>query len=142
MRNVARALTRRDHAITGTLLRRPFVAASCKAINKVIDSTPVMEPAATAIAAAFSAVSLAGLESATKIIKSNLRNAATSHRGIFLWVTLRLEISTGLRGPSGASLFFQSPRDGGFLRIKLLRPERKIARGLSSPVTPSLPISL
>src|SRR2546429_9702819 len=73
MRNVARASTRKDHVITGTLLRRPFAAASCKAINKAIDSTPVMETAATAttaiVPAAFSAAF--GLESA--------QNKNTSH---------------------------------------------------------------
>src|SRR5437762_6539150 len=70
MRNVVRASTLRDHTTTRMLLRKPFAAASCKAMNKAIDSTRVMETAATD-EAAFSAVSLAGLESATDIIRSN-----------------------------------------------------------------------
>src|SRR5438552_8282101 len=95
MRNVVRALTRRDHTITGTLLRRPFAAASCKAINKAIDSTPVMETAVTATPAiapaAFSAVSLAGLESATN--RSHLEMPRLHIAAFFFWVTLHLEIS-------------------------------------------------
>src|SRR5438552_17599284 len=78
MRNVVRAIARRDHTIGGMLLRRPFAAASSKAMPKVIDSTAVMETAATAtaataIAAAFSAVSLAGLESAETANRPHLK---------------------------------------------------------------------
>src|SRR5437763_4747875 len=73
MRNVVRTIARRDHTIGGTLLRRPFAAASSKAMPKVIDSTAVMETAATAIEAAFSAVSLAGLALANNINRSHLK---------------------------------------------------------------------
>ena len=69
MRKVVKVSTRRDHTITGTLLRRPFAAASCKAMSKAIDNTAVMETAVTD-EAAFSAVSLAGLESASNIKRS------------------------------------------------------------------------
>src|SRR5438128_11190547 len=88
MRNVVRALTRRDHTFTGTLLRRPFAAASCKAINKAIDSTAVMGTAATATPAiapaAFSAASLAGLESATNINRSHLKMPRRTSRHFLL----------------------------------------------------------
>ena len=87
MRNVVRAIARRDHTIGGMLLRRPFAAASSKAMPKVIDSTAVMETAATAtaataIAAAFSAVSLAGLESA----KTGLTSNAATHLAAFFFL--------------------------------------------------------
>src|SRR6266705_1429928 len=92
MRNVVRASTRRDHTTTAMLLRRPFAAASCKAMNKAIDSTRVMETAATD-EAAFSAVSLAGLESAPNIIRANFEMHRSHIAAFSFWVTMRLKVS-------------------------------------------------
>src|SRR5213082_2846613 len=84
MRNVVRAIARRDHTIGGTLLRRPFAVASSKAMPKAIDSTAVMETAATAIEAAFWAVSLAGLESAKTENRSHLKMPRRTSRHFLL----------------------------------------------------------
>ena len=66
-RNVGRTIARSDHTTTSKLLRRPFVMASCGAITRAIDSTPVTEMETTVEAgavAAFSAPSFTGHESA------------------------------------------------------------------------------